>query len=142
MICYGVLYCAVAWFVALWSDGVRCGVLQCHVVWSGVMWCGLVSCGVVWCGVVADLRSDVVCDWLWCVVLCGGVVCCQHVMCPMVCCVFMRCGWWGWLNGVLVAWQVGLFGSFGYLLGGYPFGACGVVSAPCGVCCGILLYAL
>ena len=119
------------------------------MVCGGVMWCGLVSCAVaschvVWCGVVcrAALRSAVVCDWLWCVVLCGGVVCCGHMTCAVVCCVFMWCGWCGSLNGVLVAWQVGLFGRLGHLLGVWPVVACYVVSAPCGVCCGMLLYAL
>ena len=69
-------------------------------------------------------------------------MCCGHMTYPLVCCVFMCCGWWGWLNGVLVAWQVGLFGSFGNLLGVQPVAARCVVSAPCGVCRGILLYAL
>ena len=108
----------------------------------GVMWCGLVSCAVAschvpWCAVVcyAALRSAVVCDWLWCVVLCGGggVVCCGHMTCVVVCYVFMWCGWSGLLNGMLVAWQVGLFGRLGYLLGVWPVGACCVVSAPCGM---------
>ena len=91
----------------------------CSVMWCGLVSWGVASCHVVWCGGVGcdDLRSAVVCDWLWCVVLCVGLVCCGHLMFPMMCCVFMWCGWWGWLNGVLVAWQVGLFGSFGYLLG-------------------------
>ena len=114
VICYGVLCCVAAWCVVLLSDEVRCGVLRCHVVRFGVICFGLVSYGVVWC---AAQRSAVVYDWLWCVVLCGGVVCCGHTTCPMVRCVFIWCGWWGWLNGVLVAWQVRLFGSFGYLLG-------------------------
>ena len=94
------------------------------VVCCGVMWCGLMSCAVgwchvVWCGLVccAAPRSAIVCDWLWRVVLCGGVVCCGHMTCVVVCSVFMWCGWCGWLNGMLVAWQVGLFGSLGYLLG-------------------------
>ena len=39
----------------------------------------------------------------------------HDVPCGVLC--FMCGGWWGWLDGVLVAWQVGLFGSFGYLLG-------------------------
>ena len=116
----------------------------CVVMWCGLVSCAVASCHVVWCGVVccAALRSAVVCDWLWCVVLCGGVVCCGHMTCPGVWCVFMRCGWCGWLNGVLVAWQLGLFGSLGYLLGVWPVGACCVVCAPYGVWCRMLLYAL
>ena len=47
-----------------------------------------------------------------------------------------------WLNGVLVAWQVGLFGSLGYVLVVWLVGACCVVFAPCGVWCCLLLYAL
>ena len=83
----------------------------CVVMWCGLVSCGVASCHVVWCAVVccAALRSAIVCDWLWCVVLCGGVVCCGHMTCPVVCYVFMWCGWCGWLNGVLVAWQLGLF---------------------------------
>ena len=48
----------------------------------------------------------------------------------------------GWLNGVLVAWQVGLFGSLGYLLGVWLVGARCVVFAPCGVWCCMPLYDL
>ena len=48
----------------------------------------------------------------------------------------------GWLNGVLVAWQVGLFGSLVYLLGVWLVGARCVVFAPRGVWCCMPLYAL
>ena len=46
----------------------------------------------------AHTRGMLYCAMAWCVVLCGGVVCCGHMTCPVVCCVFMWCGWWGWLN--------------------------------------------
>ena len=42
----------------------------------------------------------------------------------------------------LVCSYVQLFGSLSYLMGVYPSGACCVVSAPCGVCCGLLWFAL
>ena len=44
----------------------------------------------------------------------------------------------GWLKGVLVAWQVGLFGSLGCLLGAWLGGARCVMCAPCGVQCCML----
>ena len=122
---------------------------------SVVVCCGLVSrkvvsCSVVCCGV---LRSGVVCDLLWCVELCGGgsVLWSHEVPCGVLCFHVVRSGvMWcglvsclsGWLDGVLVAWQVGLFGSLGHLLGVWLVGAHCVVPAPYGVWCRMLLYAL
>ena len=101
----------------LWSHDVRCGVLCFHVVWLVwlVEWC--VGCLAGW--VLWQLGLFVGCLAGW-GMLCG--VCTlrclvPYVTCAVVCCVFMLCGWCGWLNGVLVAWQVGFFGSLGYLLG-------------------------
>ena len=95
---------------------VCCGHMTCPVVCCVVMWCGRVSCGVVWCHVV------------WCGVVRWGIV--------RYGCLF------GLLNGVLVAWQVGLSGRLGYLLGVWLVGARCVVFAPCGVWCRMPLYAL
>ena len=68
-----------------------------------MLWSHDVRCGVMCSNVV---RSGVM--W-WCVVSCG-VVYCGVVSCDRICLS-------GWLNGVLVAWQLGLFGSLGYWLG-------------------------
>ena len=92
--------------------------LWSHDVPCGVLCCHVVRSGVMWCGLVS-------CGVVWCV----GVG-------------YRAIGLSGWLNGVLVAWQVGLFGSSGDLLGVWPVGACCVVSAPCGVWCRMPLYAV
>ena len=80
------------------------------------MSCGVVGCHVVWSGV------------MWCGVVWWGIV------------------RWGclssWLKGVLVACQVGLFGSLGCLLGVWLGGARCVVCAPYGIRCRMLLCAL
>ena len=66
------------------------------MLWSHDVPCGVLCCHVVWSGV------------MWC-----GLVSCGVVWCGAV-------GYRGYgclsrmLNGALVAWQVGLFGSFGY----------------------------
>ena len=67
---------------------------------------------------------------MWC-----GVVWCAGVSRDRVACLAL-------LNGVLVAWQVGLFGTLGYSLVVWLVGACRVVSVPCGVWCYMLLYSV
>ena len=95
---------------------VCCGHMTCPAVCYVVIWCGRVSCGVVWCHVV------------WC-----GAVGYRAIRLPVW---FVEC------VGVLVAWQVGLFGSLGYLLVGRLMGERCVVFAPCGVWCRMPLFAL
>ena len=75
----------------------------------------MLCCSLLWCVICYGMLYRAV---AWCVVLCGGgsVLWSHDVPCGVLC-FLMWSGWWGWLKGVLVAWQVGLFGSFGYLLG-------------------------
>ena len=72
---------------------------------------------------------DVPCGVLCRHVVRSGIMCCGLVSCGVVWCGVVRWGivrygcLSGLLKGVLVAWQVGLFGGLGYLLGVWLVGA-------------------